>query len=183
MIICGIDEAGRGPIAGDLVVVGCVLLKEIDGINDSKKLTPKKRESLYEEIIKNSLYHIVKISPSTIDSKGLSYSLNYALKEIKEAISADKYIFDGNSSFGVSGIETLIKADAKVLQVGAASIVAKVTHDRDILELAKLYPLYELHKHKGYATPLHIELIKKYGYSKCHRKSYKIKSLVPTLDL
>lgn len=183
MIICGIDEAGRGPIAGDLVVAGCVLLKDIDGINDSKKLTPKKRELLFAKIIKNSIYHIVKISPSTIDKKGLSWSLKYALEEIIDTINAEKYIFDGNSNFGVSGIDTLVKADAKITQVGAASIIAKVTHDRDILELSKLYPLYELHKHKGYATPLHIELIKKYGYSQCHRKSYKIKSLVPTLDL
>lgn len=176
--LCGIDEAGRGPLAGDMVVVGLVLHNHIDGLSDSKKLTPKKRESLFEQIIQNSTYHIVKISPDTIDEHGISYCIKFALEEILTNIKSDEYIFDGNSSFGVKNITTIIKADSKIAEVSAASIVAKVTHDRDIVKLAKLYPQYELEKHKGYGTARHIELIKKYGYSKIHRKSYKVKSLL-----
>lgn len=181
MSICGIDEAGRGPIAGDMVVAGCILHKNISGLNDSKKLSAKKREILFEEIVKNSTYHIVKISPKMIDDIGISKCIRMALIEIVQNIESGRYIFDGNSSFGVSKVEHMIKADSKVAQVSAASIIAKVTHDRDIIELSKQYPYYELSKHKGYATTLHIELIRRYGYSDIHRKSYKLKALEKTL--
>jgi ribonuclease HII len=179
--LCGIDEAGRGPLAGDLVMAGVILHQTIDGLNDSKKLSEKKREYLFEQIIKNSTYHIVKFSPQTIDEKGISYCLSKGLKEIKEILSAQHYLFDGNSNFGITGIETMIKADGKVSEVSAASIIAKVTHDRDILEQAKQYPEYQFEKHKGYGTKLHIEMIKKYGYCDLHRRSYRVKALEPTL--
>ena len=179
--LCGIDEAGRGPIAGDLVVAGCILHSDIDGLNDSKKLTSKKRELLFEEIIKLSTYHIVKFSPKQVDADGISLCLKKALTEILDTLDAESYLFDGNTTFGVKGLETMIKADGKVAQVSAASILAKVTHDRDILEEAKLYPKYEFEKHKGYGTKRHIELIKKYGYCDIHRRSYKIKALEATL--
>lgn len=179
--LCGIDEAGRGPIAGDLVMAGCVLTCNIEGLNDSKKLSPKKREELYEIIIKNSTYHVVKFSAKEIDDNGISLCLNRGLKEIIKNISSKEYLFDGNSSFGVDGITTMIKADGKVAEVSAASILAKVTHDRDILKEALIYPLYQFEKHKGYGTALHVEMIKKYGYCAIHRRSYKLKALEPRL--
>ena len=180
-MLCGIDEAGRGPIAGDLVMAGCILHSEVKGLNDSKKLSEKKRESLFEEIIKNSSYHVVKFSPVQIDEDGISKCLADGLREIMKNLECEEYLFDGNTSFGVKGLTTMIKADGKVAEVSAASIIAKVTHDRDIKELAKKYPEYEFEKHKGYGTKKHIEMIKKHGYCEIHRRSYKLKALEPTL--
>jgi ribonuclease HII len=179
--LCGIDEAGRGPIAGDLVIAGCILRESIEGLNDSKKLTAKKREALYEKIIHSSQYHIVKFSASDIDKNGISHCLREGLREIMNQLKASEYLFDGNSTFGVQNLKTMVQADGKIAEVSAASILAKVEHDRDIIELAKEYPQYHLEKHKGYGTKLHIEMIKKYGYSAIHRKSYKIKALQNTL--
>jgi ribonuclease HII len=180
-ILCGIDEAGRGPLAGDLVIAGCVLRENINGLNDSKKLTQKKREFLYEQIISHATYHIVKFSAQTIDADGISKCLKNGLVEIMQNIQADEYLFDGNTTFGVENLDTMIKADGKVAQVSAASILAKVTHDRDILKVAKEYPEYQFHKHKGYGTKLHIEMIQKYGYCPIHRRSYKVKALEASL--
>ena len=179
--LCGIDEAGRGPIAGDLVMAGCILHKHVDGLNDSKKLTEKKREALYEIIVKNSTYHIVSIPPKDVDDLGISACLKKGLIEIMSNLKCEEYLFDGNSNFGVTGLPTMIKADGKVAEVSAASILAKVTHDRDILKEALLYPEYQFEKHKGYGTALHVEMIKKYGYCKIHRRSYKLKALEATL--
>ena len=181
MSLCGIDEAGRGPLAGNLVIAGCILNSDLEGLDDSKKLSEKKREALYELIIPNSKYHIVRFTSQQIDDNGISFCLKNGLEEIKKSLICEKYLFDGNSSFGVSGIETMIKADGKIAEVSAASILAKVTHDRDILKEAQTYPLYEFEKHKGYGTARHIELIKKYGYCDIHRRSYKIKALEATL--
>ena len=181
MVLCGIDEAGRGPIAGDLVIAGCILHSEIDGLNDSKKLSSKKREILFDEIIKNSTYHIVKFSPKQIDDDGISICLACGLREIMQNLKAESYLFDGNTTFGVKGLETMIKADGKIAEVSAASILAKVTHDKDIIKEAKKYPQYEFEKHKGYGTARHVELIKKYGYCDIHRRSYKLKALQATL--
>lgn len=176
-MLCGIDEAGRGPCAGDLVMAGCILTSDVDGLNDSKKLTERRREELFELIIQNSIYHIVKFSPKEIDDMGISKCISSGLCEILDTLDADEYLFDGNSTFGVDGLSTMIKADGKVAEVSAASIIAKVTHDRDILEEAKKYPQWEFESHKGYGTKKHIELIKKHGYSPIHRMSYKIKEL------
>ncbi len=180
-MLCGIDEAGRGPLAGDLVIAGCILTGKVDGLNDSKKLTEKKREALYDLIIKNSTYHIVKFSPLEIDTNGISKCLASGLREIMVNIKSDEYLFDGNTTFGVSNLQTMVKADGKIAEVSAASILAKVTHDRDILIEAKKYPHYFFEKHKGYGTKLHVEMILKHGYCPIHRKSYKIKALQPTL--
>lgn len=180
-MLCGIDEAGRGPIAGDLVVAGCILREPVDGLNDSKQLSPKKREALFERITSSAAYHIVKHTPQQIDDLGLSRCIHNSLQEIKKALQAERYLFDGNSSFGVDGIETMIKADAKVPEVSAASILAKVTRDRSMTEAAKIYPQYDFEKHKGYITKRHIELIQKFGYCEIHRRSYKVKALQPTL--
>ena len=180
-MLCGIDEAGRGPLAGDLVIAGCILTANVDGLNDSKKLTEKKREALYELIIKNSLFHIVKFSPQEIDSYGISKCLARGLREIMNNLDSDEYLFDGNTTFGVSNLQTMVKADGKIAEVSAASILAKVTHDRDILVEAKKYPEYFFEKHKGYGTKLHVEMILKHGYCSIHRRSYKVKALEQTL--
>ena len=180
-MLCGIDEAGRGPIAGDLVMAGCILRDEVKGLNDSKKLTEKKRETLYEEIIQKSTYHIVKFSPKQIDDDGISKCLACGLRDIMKNLECENYLFDGNTTFGVTGLNTMVKADGKVAEVSAASILAKVTHDRDIIEEAKKYPEYQFEKHKGYGTKLHVEMIKKHGYCEIHRRSYKVKALESTL--
>ncbi len=180
-ILCGIDEAGRGPLAGDLVMAGCILREEVAGLNDSKKLTAKRREALFEQIIPHAAYHIVKFSAKKIDELGISQCLTQGLKEIMQNLKADEYLFDGNSTYGVKGLQTMIKADGKVPEVSAASILAKVTHDRDILEMAKKYPEYQFEKHKGYGTKLHIEMIQKHGYCEIHRRTYKVKALEPRL--
>ena len=180
-ILCGIDEAGRGPIAGDLVMAGCILTSHVEGLNDSKKLTAKKRETLYKEIVQKAYYHIVKFSPQQIDEEGISSCLAKGLREIVANLEADEYLFDGNTTFGVKGLKTMIKADGKVPEVSAASILAKVTHDRDILQEAKKYPQYHFEKHKGYGTALHVEMIKEHGYCPIHRRSYKLKALESTL--
>ena len=181
--LCGIDEAGRGPIAGDLVVAGCIFNGDtkIDGLNDSKKISQKRRSELFDEIVQNTNYHIVTISPSELDTKGISKCMQEALLEIKSKLSAQKYLFDGNTTFGVSGLETMVKADGKIAEVSAASILAKVTHDSNIIRDAKLYPEYGFEKHKGYGTAHHIEMVKKYGYSPIHRRSFKVKALEETL--
>ena len=191
--ICGIDEAGRGPIAGPLVVAGCIFKNEklkmksekwenfLKKLDDSKKLSEKKREELFEVIKQTCEYHIVFVDNKTIDKKGLSYAINYALKEIKNTLKAEKYLFDGNSNFGVEGIETIIKGDSKIKQISAASILAKVSRDKFMIEIADNYPMYNFKKHKGYITKEHIEEIKKHGFSDIHRKSYKLKALEPTL--
>ena len=181
-MICGIDEAGRGPIAGPLVMAGVILKEKIDGLNDSKKLTEKKREELFEKIIQKSEYKIVEVDNKTIDEKGLSFAIRYCLEEIVNSLQADRYIFDGNSKFGVEILETMIKGDSKVAEISAASILAKVTRDRFMYKIAEKYPNYSFAKHKGYITKQHIAEIKKYGFSDIHRKSYKLKALnQPTL--
>ena len=181
-MICGIDEAGRGPIAGPLVMAGVILKEKIDGLNDSKKLTEKKREELFEKIIQKSDYKIVEVDNKTIDEKGLSFAINFCLNEIVNSLQADRYIFDGNSKFGIEILETMIKGDSKVAEISAASILAKVTRDRFMKSIAHNYSNYSFAKHKGYITKQHIAEIKKYGFSDIHRKSYKLKALnQPTL--
>lgn len=177
LMLCGIDEAGRGPIAGPLMVAGVILKEPIEGLNDSKKLTEKKREALYEEIIKKSDYHVVTCSAAQIDTIGLSVLMTQALTEIMATLKSDDYLFDGNTTFGIQNLRTLVKADATVESVKAASIIAKVTHDRVIYDLHELYPHYGLKNHKGYGTKAHIQAIKEHGYSEIHRKSYKVKAL------
>ncbi len=169
---CGIDEAGRGPIAGPLVVAGVILKKDIEGLDDSKKLTQKRRENLYEVIKTNSDWFIYEIDSLTIDNIGLSKSIKEALVAIKNNFKGSEFIFDGNTTFGVGNIETLIKADQKLENVKAASILAKVYRDNKMIDFAKQYPLYGFEKHKGYGTKAHMEAVKKYGLSPIHRKSF-----------
>lgn len=179
MILCGIDEAGRGPIAGDLVVAGCIFTSsvKISGLNDSKKISEKKRYELFDKIVPNTTNHIVVIGANELDEKGISRCMKEALNEIKSVLNADEYLFDGNTDFGVSDLSTMVKADGKVAEVSAASILAKVTHDINIIRDSKKYPEYGFERHKGYGTALHIEMIRKYGYCPIHRRSFKIKKL------
>jgi len=171
---CGIDEAGRGPLAGSLVFAGVILKSNIEGLKDSKKLSEKRRENLYEIIKKNSNWFIYEVNSQKIDEIGLSKSIKEALEAIKKHFIGEKFLYDGNSSFGVSDIETLVKADDKVESVKAASILAKVYRDREMRKYAKEYPDYGFEKHKGYGTAKHIEAIKKYGLCPIHRKSFKL---------
>ena len=177
MTLCGIDEAGRGPIAGSLVVSGVVLTASIEGLMDSKKVSEKKRELLYPIIIENTRHHIVSFPAHAVDELGISECMKIALTEIRKHVQADRYLFDGNTDFGVPDLETLVKADATVPEVSAASILAKVTHDREMIQFSKIYPEFSFEKHKGYGTKAHVEAIIEHGYTPEHRRSFKLKSL------
>lgn len=177
MGICGIDEAGRGPMAGPLVIAGAVLKEPIVGLDDSKKLTEKRRETLFDEIIQKSDYTIVFVDNVTIDKKGLSFAIRHALTTIQEKLPDFHYLFDGNSAFGVSNIEPIIKGDTKIDAIKAASILAKVSRDRHMVEMSETYPAYGFEKHKGYITKFHKEAVLKHGYCPLHRRSYKVKGL------
>lgn len=175
--LCGIDEAGRGPLAGPLVVAGVILKDDIVGLNDSKKLSQKKREELFPKIIQNSFYHIVFKSASQIDEKGLTLCLKESILEIIQNLKphTNNFLVDGNSSFGIQNLQKEIKADALYPQVSAASILAKVSRDNYMQDISKEFPNYEFHQHKGYGTKLHIEKIEQFGYCKLHRSSFKLK--------
>jgi len=171
---CGIDEAGRGPIAGPLVFAGVILKEEIAGLNDSKKLSEKRREALFALIVESAEYFLYSVEAATIDKIGLSRAIKESLLAIKAHFGEREYLFDGKATFGVSGLHTMVQADSKVACVSAASILAKVTRDREMCKYAKIYPKYGFDKHKGYGTKTHLEAIAKYGYSPIHRKSFKI---------
>lgn len=173
--LIGIDEAGRGALAGPMMMAACKLNKKLDGLCDSKKLSEKKREEFYEIIIKNSNYLILAFSSEQIDTLGLSTCLKTGLKLIKKHFKAENnFLYDGNTNLGINGIKTQIKADASILQVSAASILAKVSKDRVMNFLAKDFPCYEFEKNKAYGTKAHKELIAKFGICKLHRKSFKL---------
>ena len=180
--LCGIDEAGRGPLAGSLVMAGVVLKNPVEGLMDSKKLTEKKREALYLLVIENSDYHIVSFSAQEVDELGISKYLHQGLQSIQIHLPDSDYLFDGNSTFGVDNITTMVKADDKVVEVSAASILAKVTRDREMIEMARKYPEYGFEKHKGYGTKAHMEALVKFDRCPIHRKTFRIKGLdEPTL--
>ena len=180
--LCGIDEAGRGPLAGPLVVAGVKLKHDIEGLDDSKKLTEKKREVLFDIIKENSFYHIVFTDNKTLDEIGLTLAIKNSILEIMSSINAKTYLMDGNTSFGIETLTHKIKADASVVEVSAASILAKVSRDRYMCNIAPQYPNYNFQKHKGYGTKAHIEAMRKFGLSDLHRVSFKVKSLEePTL--
>ncbi len=179
MTLCGIDEAGRGPLAGPLVVAGVILKEKIEGLNDSKILSEKKREALFDTIKEKSFYHIVFTSAKDIDEKGISSCLKKSIQEIMTTLKnrCDTFLMDGNTSFGIENLTHKIKADATVTQVSAASILAKVSRDRYMVKISSKYPNYDFEKHKGYGTKVHIETIKKYGRSDEHRFTFKLKAL------
>lgn len=169
----GIDEAGRGALCGEMYMAACKLKTYIDGLNDSKKLSPKKREELFYEIKQKSDYLILSFSAKMIDELGLSYVLKLGLECFLMHFKNEKdnLIFDGNLNYQ-TGIKTLIKADLKIQSVMAASILAKVSRDKRMCELDKIYQNYGLKSHKGYGTKLHKDMILKYGLSNIHRKSF-----------
>ncbi len=175
-----VDEAGCGCWAGDLVVAAVILdpKNPIIGLNDSKKLTEKKREALYPEIIEKSLdYCIIHITPQKIDEINILEARMLGMKMALEGLTKLDYaIIDGNKIPKGLLVETdfIIAGDAKFKEIGAASILAKVTRDRQIIEQSKLYPEYGFENHKGYGTKEHMCALDKYGPIKdFHRFSYK----------
>lgn len=177
-IIAGVDEAGRGPLAGDVYAAAVILPSDliIEGINDSKKLSPKKREKLYDEIIeKAEAFCIASASVEEIEKLNILNADMLAMKRAVEGLkrNVDIVLVDGNKAPDVA-FKTcpVIKGDASSQSIAAASILAKVARDRYMLELDKQYPEYQFSKHKGYGTKLHYEMIKKYGINKVHRPSF-----------
>lgn len=175
----GCDEAGAGCGASDLVVAGVILnpQKPIKGLNDSKKLSEKKRELLYPEIIEKSLdYCIIHISPQEIDKINIFQARMLGFKRVIEGLKRVDYaIIDGNQIPNNLTTETdyLVKGDEKLESIAAASILAKVTRDRLMMEQSLLYPQYGFDKHKGYLTKEHILALKEHGPCPIHRMSYK----------
>lgn len=177
-LIAGVDEAGRGPLAG-AVYAAAVIFDEgvyIEGVNDSKKLTPKKRDALYDEIIqKAKAYCIFSVDEKTIDEINI---LNATYKAFQGAIDGlcikpDYVLIDGNRAKGIEiPHETVVKGDAKSFSIAAASILAKVARDRYIEEADKIYPEYGFAAHKGYGTKAHLEAIAKYGPCLIHRMTF-----------
>lgn len=177
-VICGCDEAGRGPLAGPVVAAACVLPMGlvIDGLNDSKKLTEKKREALFEIIKAEAVaYSIASASVEEIAELNILNASMLAMKRAIENLSvkADFALIDGNivRGFDIPAV-AVIKGDATSPSIAAASILAKVTRDRLLCEYDKEYPEYAFAKHKGYGTKLHIENIKKYGVLPIHRRDF-----------
>lgn len=176
ILLVGIDEAGRGPIAGPLVVAGVVFDVGYtnDLIDDSKKLTEKKREALFPIIQENAKwYKILMIDEKTIDQKNIYKATQDAMIEIAQEAPVDIVYTDAMPLPGVKkSVTPIVKGDSKSLNIAAASILAKVTRDRYMKELDTLYPEYGFAKHKGYPTKAHIEALHTYGVLDCHRKSY-----------
>ena len=176
--ICGCDEAGRGPLCGPVVAAAVILPLdvEIPGLNDSKKLTEKKRELLFDVIREKAIaYAIAEASPEEIDDINILNASMLAMNRAVESLSvkADFALIDGNCSRGFKiPTETVVKGDAKSASIAAASILAKVTRDRQCAELDKEYPEYNIAKHKGYPTKDHMDAVRKYGPSPIHRKTF-----------
>ena len=178
-LLCGVDEAGRGPLCGPVCCAAVVLKDDFccDEINDSKKISEKKREKLFDVIIENCVsYSIVFIDSKTIDEINILNASLYGMKQaVKELnLTPDLVIVDGNKVPHEMEIETkaVVKGDAKSLSIAAASILAKVSRDRYMEKLHEQYPQYRLDKHKGYPTKLHYELLAEYGIQDFYRKSF-----------
>lgn len=177
-IVCGVDEAGRGPLAGPVVAAACVLPDGviIEGLNDSKKLSEKKREKLFDEIIEKAIDY--SIGFATIEEIEEINILNAAMLAMNRAIDGlktkpDLALIDGNTARGFTiNTLTVVGGDAISPSIAAASILAKVTRDRMCYEFDKEYPEYGFAKHKGYGTKVHIDAIKAYGVTPIHRPSF-----------
>lgn len=181
--VCGVDEAGRGPLAGP-VCAAAVILPEgliIEGVNDSKKLTEKKREALFDVICESALsYSIVFADVAEIEEVNILRATMNAMQRAIESLSikADYVYIDGNTMPPVSiDGECIVKGDAKSMSVACASILAKVSRDRLMLKYAEEYPQYGFEKHKGYGTKLHTEALREFGPSPIHRPSFLKKIL------
>ena len=177
--ICGIDEAGRGPLAGPVVVGAVIMPKEsfIEGVNDSKKVSEKKRELLYEKIINEAVAWSVEIlDQNEIDEFNIlnatKKAVTGAIKKLK--IRPDRILIDALERIDTAGVPytSIIKGDAKMYSIAAASIIAKVTRDRIMREWDEVYPTYGFAKHKGYGTAEHIKAIRENGICRLHRKTF-----------
>lgn len=176
-VIAGIDEAGRGPLAGDVYAAAVILPAGlvIDGVNDSKKLSEKKREELFEIIKEKAVsYCVATASVGEIEELNILNAAMLAMKRAADGLKTDFDIalIDGNRTPDIKNARAVIKGDAVSQSVAAASILAKVSRDRYMLELDKKYPEYCFSKHKGYGTKLHYEMLRKYGPSDVHRMSF-----------
>ena len=180
--ICGIDEAGRGPLAGPVVIAAVIMPEDsmIEGVNDSKKVSEKKRELLYEQILEEAVsYGVAIIGQDEIDDINIlnatKKGLTMSLKEL--TAKPDLILVDALEHIDTLGIpyESIIKGDAKSYSIAAASIIAKVTRDRIMREWGNVYPQYGFEVHKGYGTAKHISAIKEYGLCPIHRKSFTTK--------
>ena len=177
--ICGIDEAGRGPLAGP-VVIGAVILPMdslIEGVNDSKKVSEKKREKVFEEIISQAIsYNVGIVDQNTIDEINILNATKLGVKKAIEGLEVkpDLILIDALTNIETFGIpyKSIIKGDAKEYSIAAASIIAKVTRDRMMIEWDKIFPQYGFAKHKGYGTAAHIQALKENGPCMLHRKSF-----------
>lgn len=177
-LLCGVDEAGRGPLAGDVFAAAVVFDSDtvIEGINDSKKLSEKKREQLFDEIVEKAKFYSIKIA--TVEEIEKINILNSAMLAMKRAVESlgcqpDYVLVDGNKVPDLAvKAEAVVKGDAKSQSVAAASILAKVTRDRYMKKMAEKYPQYQFEKHKGYGTKLHYQMIDEYGASEIHRLSF-----------
>ncbi len=177
--ICGIDEAGRGPLAGPVVVAGVIMPENsmIEGVNDSKKISEKKREALYDLIIQEAVsYSVAVIGHDVIDEINILNATKSGVTQVVEGlnIKPDLIIIDALEHIDTKGVpyESIIKGDAKCYSIAAASILAKVTRDRIMREWDTVYPEYGFAKHKGYGTKMHMEAIREYGLTPIHRRSF-----------
>ncbi len=177
-LICGVDEAGRGPLAGPVYAAAVILPDgiEIEGLNDSKKLSEKKREMLFDVITEKAVaYCVATASVEEIDEINILNATMLAMKRAVEGlkVNADYALIDGNCmpELNIDG-EAVIKGDANSPSVAAASILAKVSRDRFMYELDKKVPQYRFAQHKGYGTKLHYECIREHGISEYHRKTF-----------
>lgn len=177
--ICGIDEAGRGPLAGPVVIASVIMPEDsmIEGVNDSKKVSEKKREILYDKILEEAIsYGVAIIGQDEIDQINIlnatKKGLTMSLKEL--TVKPDLILVDALEHIDTLGIpyEAIIKGDAKAYSIAAASIIAKVTRDRIMREWANVYPEYGFEVHKGYGTAKHISAIKEHGICQIHRKTF-----------
>ena len=177
-VVCGIDEAGRGPLCGPVFAAACILPPDWcpEELNDSKKLTPKKRDKLFDEIREHAVaYAIASASVEEIDTLNILEADLLAMRRAIDALSVkpDFALIDGNIArdFQIPA-RAVIGGDAKSPSIAAASILAKVARDRDCIELDKLYPQYGIAKHKGYGTRQHMDALRTFGPSPIHRKQF-----------
>lgn len=176
--VCGCDEAGRGPLCGPVVAAAVILPKDliIEGLNDSKKLSEKKRNALFDLIKEKALaYGIAEATAAEIDEINILNASMLAMRRAVEKlpVKADFCLIDGNCSRGFDiDTETVVKGDSKSYSIAAASILAKVTRDRMCEELDREYPMYGIKKHKGYPTKDHMDAVRKYGAAPIYRKSF-----------
>lgn len=176
--VCGVDEAGRGPLCGPVVAAAVILPKDahIEGVNDSKKLSEKKREKLFDDIMENALAVGIGMSDvEVIESINILGATKEAMKEAINnlAVKPEYVLIDGNQDISIDiDRQTVISGDALSQSIAAASIIAKVTRDRLLKQYDEVYPQYGFAKHKGYGTKQHIEAIKEHGLTPIHRPSF-----------